>query len=50
MEKRFNILDFYDESIIVGNLDQEQVETFLNTYMDQGMFIIEEIHNTEESK
>jgi len=46
-EKRYNILD-WNENVVVGNLDQEQVQRFLDTYsIDHGHFLIEEIHNEE---
>jgi hypothetical protein len=48
-EKRYNILD-WNENVVVGDLDQEQVQRFLDTYStDYGHFLIEEIYE-EESK
>ena len=42
MEKRYNILD-WNENIIVGNLTEEQVTTFINTYLEHEPVLIEEI-------
>ena len=48
-EKRYNILDWH-ENVVVGNLNQEQVQQFLDTYTtDYGHFLIEEIHDGEEN-
>jgi len=49
-EKRFNILD-WNENLITGNLNEEQIQLFLDTYTKEGYhFLIEEIHNEEETK